>query len=144
MMDAGYPAPVPVVGEGDIYLQDNTTFAPLVGSQVEVHADVLLSASTSFDQTYERSFEVDVGGMLTGAAVLLAAKWQPIGSHGYRITMAFGGVLASAINGFWKVHVKWSLKHDKAIDDQWDSFTLYVDLTTSGFVGQMAMRIIDP
>lgn len=143
-MPAGYPAPVPVNGRGLISLHDNADLDLLVGHEAEVYADIYVSSSTSFDPDYQRVFTFDVGGILVGASTLLAAKWQGVGSHGYRITMAFAGVMASAVNGLWTVNVAWSFKHDKAIDDKWDSITFFIDITTSGYVGQAVMRVIDP
>lgn len=142
-IDTGYPSTVPIKGGGTIYIKETDELNRLVGNNTEVHADVYISASTSFDSNYERSFTLDFGGMLIGSASLLAAKWMPVGSHGYKLTLAAGGILASATSGYWRITVAWAVKHDHAIDDQWDSLSLFVDITTTGFVGKSVMRVLD-
>lgn len=139
-MNSGYSdISKPVVGWMTFQV-DQDGMEELVGKEVEVELELDVSSSTAMVKDFGR-IEVDVGKLLVSYAAIVSGRYIS-SSYVKKYLFAFSGVLRDAAAGALVVRVDYRFKHSIKVNDAYDNFNVFCNLTIRGSIVQMAYRLL--
>lgn len=122
----------PVVGNATYSIREENSVDYLVGTPVVVNVSAILQASTSFDHVKPSTFKIDLAQLIPGAAYLVSPTIRNTQWSKQYVALATG-ILSSATGGKWSIDIQWSVFHKTAVDDAYDSFSVFFEVTVFGY-----------